>query len=826
MNAFFQDIRYALRQMRTAPVFAVTALLTLALGIGANTAVFSVMNAVLLRGLPVPDPHQLVYLHVPDGQPSGASNTGNATTSFSEPVFELLRQDKRAFADLIAFVPLSFSGKVAVRFGDAVAEEAEGDEVSGNFFSGLRVQLVRGRGFTLDDEKNHEPVVVLSYSYWTRRFLRNPSVLGQTLYVKGVPFAVIGIAPQGFHGVEPGSSTDFWIPLQNRPDLNAWGIAPQFGTLYGTPKWWCLELIARLKPGVEAKSAVAELNPVFGEAAYVGIGQPDPKRPKPMITLKPARGIEGLDEEDGYRSGVIVLMILVALVLLIACVNVTTLLLARKSARQREFSLRLALGAAYSRIFRQLLIESTLLVTGGAALGWLFAVLATRALAVWAEIEGGLAPDVRVLLFTLAVSAVVSLFLGLAPLRQATNAPVIMAMKTPSGAGVQTRTARWTGNLTMAAQIALCFVLLVAAGLLLRSLRNFEKTDLGMRTQGLLVFGITPQKSADNAQNLLFYRNLLDRLRTLPGVESATVMENRLGSGWSDNNSATLDGVRHAFEEAPLRSNNVGPDYFHVLGVPVVHGREISDADTEASERVAVVNETFVNKLLPNTDPLGHHLGDGKSQVTIIGVVKDSKYTRVREKAQPMAYYPYTQSQGVAHLEVEVRIKGRPLALLPSIQRAVQALDPNLPLENPQTQQAMFEHSYQWEQLLARLSSFFGVLAVFLVALGLYGTLAYRVSRRRAEIAVRMALGAARSRVLWMILRESLLIMGLGLAAGLPIALLSGGVMQSMLYGLQQRDPVTIVVSLVVVGMVTLAASLLPARQAASVEPMKALRAE
>jgi len=825
MNALFQDIRYALRQMRTAPVFAVTALLTLALGIGANTAVFSVMNAVLLRGLPLPDPQQLFYLHVPDGQPSGASNTGSSTTSFSESIFELLRQDKRAFADLMAFAPLSLSGKVAVRFGDAAAEEAEGDEVSGNFFSGLRVQLVRGRGFTLDDEKNHELVAVLSYSYWTRRFFRNPSVLGQTLYVKGVPFTVIGIAPQEFHGVEPGSSTDFWIPLQSRPDLNAWGIAPQFGTLYGTPKWWCLELIARLNPGVRPETAAAELNPVFGAGAYVGIGEPDPKRPKPTITLKPARGIEGLDEEDGYRNGVIVLMILVGLVLLIACVNVTTLLLARKSARQREFSLRLALGAAYSRIFRQLLIESALLVAGGAALGWFFAVLATRALAVWAEIEGGLAPDVRVLLFTLVISAVVSLLLGLAPLRQATNAPVMMAMKTQAGAGVQTRAARWTGNLTMAAQITLCFVLLVAAGLLLRSLRNFEKTDLGIRTQGLLVFGITPQ-SADSAQNLLFYRNLLDRLRTLPGVESATIVENRLGSGWSNNNSATVDGVRHSFEEAPLRSNSVGPDFFHVLGVPVVRGREISDADTETSERVAVVNETFVSKLLPNTDPLGHHLGEGKGQATIIGVVKDSKYTRVREKPQPMAYYPYTQSQGVSHLEVELRTPGRPLALLPSIQRAVQALDPNLPLENPQTQQAMFEHSYQWEQLLARLSSFFGVLAVFLVALGLYGTLAYRVSRRRAEIAVRMALGAARSRVLWMILRESLLIMGLGLAAGVPIALLSGGVMESMLYGLQRRDPVTIVVSLAVVGMVTLAASLLPARQAASVEPMRALRAE
>jgi predicted permease len=368
-------------------------------------------------------------------------------------------------------------------------------------------------------------------------------------------------------------------------------------------------------------------------------------------------------------------------------------------------------------------------------------------------------------------------------------------------------------------------VLLVAAGLLVRTLHNYETTDLGMKTQGLLVFGVTPQKMANNAQILQFYRVLLDRLRNLPGVESATVMGNRLGSGWSDNSDVVLDGVRHPFDEAPLRTNNVGPDYFHVLGASVLRGREITDADTETSQRVAVVNETFVKKLLPNTDPLGHHL-DEKQSIAIIGVVKDSKYNSVDEAPLPMAYYPYTQSSGVTHMEVEVRTVGSPLALLDSIRQAVRSLDPDLPLESPTTQQAEFEHSYQSQQMFSRLSSFFGLLAAFLVVIGLYGTLSYRVSRRTAEIGVRMALGAARSSVLWMLLRESLVVAALGLALGVPVAFFSSRVMESLLYNLKPHDPVTFLVSVVVVILVSLAASFLPARRAAAIEPMEALRAE
>ena len=823
MYIMMNEFRYAARQLHNSPWFTVTVVLTLALGIGANTAVFSVMNAVLLKGLPVPNPQELVYLHVPSGQPVGASNTGDSTTSFSEPVFEDLRQDHHAFADLMAFVPLAI-GKVAVRFGDT-PEEVEGDMVSGNFFSGLGVSLARGRGFTLGDERGHSQVAVLSYSYWTRRFSRNPSILGQNIYIKGNAFTIIGVGPEGFFGVEPGQSTDIWIPLQSQTDMNAWGNAPEYSTLYGTPTWWCLELIARLAPGVSSSQALAEITPRYQRVAYTGLSTPDPKKARVTLSFQPARGIEGLDTSGDYPTGVTVLMTLVGLVLLIACTNVAMLQVAKKSARQREFSLRLALGAGRWQIFRQLLLESVLLVTMGAALGWLFALAATHALAAWSRIETGLVPDATVLLFTLAICTVAALVFGLAPLIPALRVPVAGGLKTSASSAYRTRSGKWSGNVVMATQMAFCFVLLVAAGLLLRTLENYRATNLGMRAQGLAVFGITPQKTSSTSQNLQLYRSLLDRLRGMPGVESVTFAENRPGGGWSDNNTATIDGVEHTYSEAPLRSNNVGPDFFQVMGVPVINGRDITDSDTEVSPHVVVVNETFAKKLMRGVNPIGHQLGK-KSRQTIVGVVKDSKYRSVDEEPIPMAYYPYTQVSGVSHLEVEVRVRGSATALWTSIATAVRASDPNLPLENPMTQDAVFENSYSQQQMFSRLSAFFGVLAALLVAIGLYGTLAYRLARRTSEIGVRMALGARPGQVLRMLVGENLLVTGIGLACGLLIALVSAGMMQSMLFGLQSRDPLTFGVAFFMVTLVSLAASFLPARQAASIAPMRALRTE
>jgi len=824
----FQDLRYAVRQLSKSPGFALAAVLTLALGIGANTGIFSVMNAVLLRSLPVRDPQQLVYLR-PTGMPEGVMNTGDSTWSISENVFELLRSEHAIFSDLVAFVPLSFD-KTAVRYG-IEPEEAAGDMVSGNFFDGLGVRLSRGRAFTLSDEKKHSQVVVLSYNYWTRRFARNPSVIGQRLYVTGVPFDIEGITAPGFVGINRAEATDFWVPLQNRPELNAWGRSTTDGfSLYGSPNWWCIMALGRLAPGLTVKQAQARINPIFQRAAYSTLGLPDAHENKPDLRLAPARGIASLNED--YKNPITLLMFMVGLVLVIACSNVIMLLIARNSTRQREFSLRLALGAGRMPLSRQLLAESLILVVGGAGFGWLFALWATRALAVWSGLDISLAPDRAVLVFTLIISCLAAVIFSVAPLRSVLSVGPGLVLKSSNATANQDQGKARAGKLAVALQISMCLVLLIAAGLLFRTLRNYQLQDLGLRTEGLVVFGINPQGLHSDSQAIHFYQALLDRLRVLPSVESATVSENRLGSGWSDNNNVLVDGANplgsSSSQSAILRSNTVGPDFFHVLGIPILAGRGITDADTANSQKVAVINETFAKRYLPHENPLGHRIGGSKPehQRIVVGVVRDSKYTSVDENPMPMAWYPFTQTTGTGPMEIELHAFGKPTAILSSVRRTIAAIDPNLPLQKPMTQEAMFEESYAGQKLFARLAIFFGGLAALLVAIGLYGTLSYRITRRSTEIGVRMALGARRESVLWMVLRESLWTAALGIAIGLPLAFFCARLLQSMLFGLSPHDTLTFIAALAGVLLVTLVAAFIPARRAASLDPMNALRSE
>src|SRR6516225_4123798 len=825
VDTLWRDLLFAARMLRKSPGFTLVAMLTLALGVGGNTAVFSVMNTVLLRYLPLPNPRQLVFLRLPDGPPDGLSTTGDDDRSFSYPVFEALRKEHAVFSDLMAYVPLAVD-KVAVRIGQD-PEEAEGDMVSGNFFSGLGVSFTRGRRFALEDETAHASVVVLSYSYWTTRFGRSPSAIGQTIYVKGVPFTVIGVTAQGFYGVEPASSTDFWIPLQSRPELNAWGEEPSLDALYGNPKWWCIQLIGRLVPGVTESQALAKLDPVFQSAAFIGLGTHDPKAKKSILAFSSTQGIQGL--RDDYHKPIQILLAMVGLVLAIACANVSMLLVARNGTRAREFSLRMALGAGRGRLLRQTLTESFLLVAGGAAFGWMFAISGSQALAAWSGMEIPFVLDSRVLLFTLAISISCAIVFGLAPLRMAVSVPVGVTLKISNATARRDQRSSWLGKVVVASQMALCLILLVGSGLLVRSLRNYQTLPLGLRVDGLLVFGTDPFSLHSDEEKEHFYQNLLARLREAPGVESATLLSHRLGSGWGWNSVWAIDGVmpQAPFSES-MSANHVGPYFCHTLGIPILRGRDVTDADTRSAPKVVLVNETFSKRFFPKGDALGHSVGKNKpeNRLTIVGVIGDSKYKRVDEKSKPTLYFPFAQHTPIPNMQVELRTSGDPDALLPSVRAVLHDLDPNLPIQKPVTQRAQFDESYSQARLFARLSIFFGVIAVLLVATGLYGTLAYRVDRRTSEIGVRMALGAQQGQVLWLILRESLLVSGAATLAGVPVAIAGARLMRSMLFGVQPGDMISFLLALFGVILVALTASIIPARRAMRVDPVVALRYE
>jgi predicted permease len=816
----WQDVRYALRQLRKSPGFTLVVVSMLALGIGANTAVFSVMNAVLMQLLPVQRPHGLYYVRMASGesQPPGADNTGDSATSFSELSFEALRQRGDIFEDLIGYVPLSFNGGVAVRHGE-LPESAEGEEASGNFFSGLSVQMERGRGFTLEDEKHHAPVVVLGYDYWTRSFARDPGILGQIIYIKGIPFTVVGVTARGFKGIEPATATDLWIPLQNSPELNAWGQPAGSETLYGSPKWWSLRMMARLRPEISPAQAQQALAGTLGAVVQQTIGTVDPKEWKPLLDFVPVRGVGGYNET--YRTPVFILMGLVALVLFIACTNVAMMVQARNTTREHEFSLRMAIGARKGSIFRQLLCESLLLVGAGAALAWLFAVLATRLLASWSGIETGLNPDTSVLVFTLVISIVATLTFSLVPLWGALRAPVAGVLRSTSTTTTASHNRVFASRVLLSTQIAVCMVLLMAGALMLRTLRNYATQNLGMQADDLLVFGVTPQGNVDGH---VFYRRIIDRAKQVPGVESVSIVRNRPGTGWSDNNDLELDGVPQ--QGVSLRSDDVGPDFFHTMGIPLIDGRDVTNADQLGTQPVAIVNETFVKKLLANTNPLGHVLTSSGVKRTIVGVARDSKYTGVNEEPMPMAYYPAMQSSSLATMHVELRAHGDAIALLPAMRKLIAEMYPMVPLQEPLTQHAQFDRSYKQQRMFTSLGGFFGVLAALLVATGLYGTHSFWVSRRTTEIGIRMALGASRGQVLKIVMVENLWILAFGLAAGIPLTLLAVRPLKSMLYQISPLDPTAFVLAIAVLLLVSTCAALVPARRAASVDPMRALRAE
>ena len=816
-----KDLRHTCRMLSRNPLFFAVAAVTLALGIGANTAIFSVTDAILFRTLPVHNPNELYYVHVEPGQPDGAGNTGNGNSSFSERVFEQLRTQRNAFANVLAYVPAGYN-KIAVRAAES-PEEAAVMMVSGDFFTGLGVNPVCGRTFSPQDEHDHTAVAVLGYGFWTRRYQQSCSALGRTLYVKGIPFTIIGIAPSRFSGVN-GEATDVWIPLQRRPSLNAWGSeGPNY---YTEPNWWCLRLLARLAPGANPTNAVAMVDGAFRRAAYESLGgKPHAGETRRRLVLVPARGIG--ESQEYFEKPLYVLLSMVGVILLIACGNVAMLLTARNAARQREFAIRLAMGMTRTRLFRQLMAESLVLVSTGAVLGWFFAIAATGTLARWADIQVSLQPDSRVMLFTVAVSIAAALAFGLAPLFSAVRAGSAAATKDTQATAFRSKSKSRSGRLVLVMQVAFCLTLTVAAGLFVRTLQNLSQQNLGFRTEGLLVFGLNPQlgkHSDDDATR--FYNGLLAKIRTQPGIDSATIMGNRIGSGWSNNTHATIDG-RDPTPPVQLRWNSVGSDCFTTLRIPLRAGRDFTDADSATATPVAIVNETFVKRAFGGRNALGHQVSfTDKRAFTIVGVAANSKYRAVREENIPMAWFPYTQVGNVGAMHIEVRTLGEPDAFWPQIRSTVAAYAPDLALLQPMTQRAQFDESISQERLIAQLSAVFGALAVLLVATGLYGTLAYNISRRTSELGVRMAVGATSGALLRLVLKEGLLISSAGVLIGIPLALGAMRGLASLLYGIAPWDPFTVGLAAIGITAVALGASFIPALRAASIDPITALRYE
>jgi predicted permease len=823
----WRDVRYGVRQLAKTPIFTIVCVLTLALGVGANTAVFSVMHAVLMKMLPVQEPSRVFYVHT-SGYPDGVSQTGEEATSFSYPTYRALRE-QGGLQEVITFTPMSSSGKAPVRVG-TVPEEAAGDMVGGNYFSGLGVGTELGRGFVQKDEDDYTSVAVISESFWATHYQRSRDVIGKTLYIKSFPFTIVGVAKKGFEGTEGRLPLDFWIPLQNRPEFNTWGSPAEYGMYLTKQNRWSMKLMVRTAPGVSREQALARAQGGFERVAYTGITRKHVGDKTYQLSFNEAKQFDGQD--GSFVSALKMLMMMVGLVLLIAMSNVVMLLMARNSKRQREFSLRLALGAGRKELALQLLTESILLVALGGAAAWIFALGATRALGSWAQIQSNLQPDSVVLWFTLSVLFLLALVFGMAPLRSAMSSGPEMMLRSSATVSQGSSHKVRVGNAVIVTQIAMCVVLLVGAGLLLGTLRNLLKTPLGQKPEGLLVFGVHPQHVHNKEESVAFFVALQQRLRTIPGVESVSMASERPGSGWSNNNAGLLvDGHKPKGVEpgqATYRQNGVGADYFRTMCVQVVQGRDFSDADSATAPAVVIVNETFAKKYIGSLNAVGHVLGDpdGTEIQRIVGVVKDHKYTGITEEAMPMLWTAFMQGGKLNELNVEMRVPGDPMAMLPTVRKVITQIDPDMPLLEPMTQSAVFAQSISQQALFARLAGCFGILAVVLIATGLYGTLAYRVSRRSAEIGVRMALGAQRSQVVWMVLRGSLLLCAVGVVIGVPLAMAAGKGLESSLYGMKPLDVTSYMFAIAGVALVALLASAVPAGRAASVDPASALRAE
>jgi len=830
----WQDVRFALRQLRQNPGFSLAAILSLALGIGANTAIFTVFDQVLLRPLPVPHPEELVRLQW-NGQNNAININGD---SLSYPAYRDFRDHSQVFNGVICRFALQLSVAYPGR-----TELLDGELVSGNYFSVLGAGPAIGRVFHPQDDRTPggHPLAVLSYAYWNSRFHRDPTVIGQSITVDGLPLTIIGVADSNFNGVELGYSPRIWIPVAMKTQMTQ-GFFSEFFNLENRRAFW-LQVFARLRPGVMAQQAQASLQPLFHSMLQTEIQSkgfetaPASARAqflKSSIQVLPAsQGRTSLRED--YELPLRILMGIVAFVLVIACANVANLLLERAVGRRREIAVRLALGARLGHIVRQSLTESLLLALAGGAAGLLLANWIDAALVSFlstGETPLGLAtsPDLRILAFTLAVCLATGLLFGLAPVFAARRVDLAESLKESARSVAVSH--GWFRRALIVAQVALSAVLLIGAGQFLRTLVNLQTLDLGLDTKDVIAFSVNPSLNGyGKPKSRELYRTLLNTVRNTPGVQSSAASAIALlGDEWWANDVITDTGSKSANAEDP-NFNLVSQGYFSTLHIPIVAGRDFSAADAASKQRVAVVNQSFVKQYFAGRNAVGHRIGmssdpGSKTDIEIIGVMKDAKYNNVRTPFRPQVFLDNDQNDDIQRINFYVRTAADPHTMYAALRRAVQQIDPDIPVFDLRTLAEQADITLVRERLIASLAVAFALLATVLAAVGVYALIAYSVTRRTREIGIRVALGAPNQTVLWTIMREvfALVLAGAGIAVLAAWAL--ARFVASQLYGVQPHDALSIATAILLLAAVAAMAGYLPARRALRINPIAALGSE
>ena len=831
LESFFQDIAYGSRAMLRSPALTIVALLSLALGIGANTAIFSLLDAVMLRSLPVKDPAQLVLLG--KGNTSGITDDFARTQLYSYPFYRQMWGKNQVFSDTAAIFSMANDVHGFVE-GRTESEPMKVQLVSGTYFATLGVSAFEGR--TLNDaDDNSEgdhPVAIISYAWWKRSLARDPNVLNRTLKLGATTYNIIGVAPPEFFGTKVGEAPDMWVPLSMVKE-----VPPNFGG-YKDNFSESLLIMARLKPGISIREATSNVNLLFRQ---ILLGFPDAKLSpenlqrldKTKVPLTPmATGLSSLRRQ--FSEPLQILMAVVALVLLIACANLANLLLARSTARARELAVRQALGARRTRIIRQLITESLLLAGAGGVLGVALASIANRLLL--RMVSGGLnaipldvSIDTRLLLFTIAVTIATALIFGTVPAFRATRPQLTETLKagrSPQGTGEKNPLAK----ALVISQVALSLVLLVGAGLFLRSLVNLNNVDPGFNKENVLRLDIDSSSAGykpGEPREVALNQQIEERVSALPNVKAASFSAFTFHEG-SWNSNVVVPGMKIE-EDINVKHNVVGTGYLATMQIPLLAGRNFSPSDTSTSQSVAIISEHTAKTLFPLGNPIGRRygLGDNKPEndVTVIGVAKDVKFGDLAEEPVNLDYIPYSQHPWVFG-DFEVRYTGDFAPVAAAVQQTIHSIDRNLPITHVTTLDEQVARSFTNQRLVAQLSAFFGLLAVFLSCIGIYGVMSYAVTRRTNEIGIRMALGAGRSNMLWLVLREILILVSIGVVIGVPVALAGDRLVSNMLFGLRPTDPVTLVSATVMLLIVAAIAGYLPARRASRMDPMVALRYE